>query len=251
MKNLLLVIVLAAALSFPVHATTVTAPVAPSEIEKYMPDESISFSKDLWYIVRSALGELTPNISEAMEICASVIAIQLLITVLRNFSGISKNAVTLIGITCLSILLLTPSKIMINLGVETVQSISEYNKLLLPIMTAAVAAQGGTATSAALYTGTIVLDAVLTTMIGKILIPLLYCFIAIGIALAAIEGQILKNFLALIKWIITWLLKISIYIFTGYMGITGVISGTVDSAALKATKLAISGSVPVQTLCLC
>ena len=43
----------------------------------------------------------------------------------------------------------------------------------------------------------------------------------------------------------TWSLKIILYVFTGYMGITGVISGTTDAAAMKATKLTISGMVPV------
>ena len=43
----------------------------------------------------------------------------------------------------------------------------------------------------------------------------------------------------------TWILKTILYIFTGYIGITGVVSGTADAAALKAAKLTISGVVPV------
>ena len=43
----------------------------------------------------------------------------------------------------------------------------------------------------------------------------------------------------------TWGLKIVLYLFTGYIGITGVVSGTTDAAAVKAAKLAISGTVPV------
>ena len=43
----------------------------------------------------------------------------------------------------------------------------------------------------------------------------------------------------------TWLLKWTLYIFTGYISITGVVSGTIDSSVLKATKLSISGVVPV------
>ena len=35
------------------------------------------------------------------------------------------------------------------------------------------------------------------------------------------------------------------YIFTGYITITGVVSGSADQAALKAAKLTISGAVPV------
>ena len=43
----------------------------------------------------------------------------------------------------------------------------------------------------------------------------------------------------------TWLLKITLYVFTGFISITGVVSGPTDAAALKAAKLTISGMVPV------
>ena len=43
----------------------------------------------------------------------------------------------------------------------------------------------------------------------------------------------------------TWGLKITLYLFTGYIGLTGVISGSTDAAALKATKITISSMVPV------
>ena len=40
-------------------------------------------------------------------------------------------------------------------------------------------------------------------------------------------------------------MKLVLSLFTGYMAITGVISGTADAAAVKVTKMAISGAVPV------
>jgi len=36
-----------------------------------------------------------------------------------------------------------------------------------------------------------------------------------------------------------------LYIFTGYISITGIVSGSADAAAVKAVKIAISGIVPV------
>ena len=36
-----------------------------------------------------------------------------------------------------------------------------------------------------------------------------------------------------------------LYIFTGYISITGVVGGVTDAAVLKATKLTISGMIPV------
>ena len=41
------------------------------------------------------------------------------------------------------------------------------------------------------------------------------------------------------------LLKTILYIYTGYISITGIVGGTTDATILKATKLSISGMVPV------
>ena len=47
------------------------------------------------------------------------------------------------------------------------------------------------------------------------------------------------------KWLMTWGLKTVLYVFTGYLSITGIVAGNTDAAMLKATKLTISGMVPV------
>jgi stage III sporulation protein AE len=48
-----------------------------------------------------------------------------------------------------------------------------------------------------------------------------------------------------IKSFLSWLLKTMLIVFTTYMSITGVVSGTADAAALKAAKVTISTAVPV------
>ena len=88
-------------------------------------------------------------------------------------------------------------------------------------------------------------DAILTTSISKLLIPFTYLFLAISVANSALGEGVLKSIRDLIKWLMTWGLKIALYIFTGYISITGVISGATDAAALKATKITISSMVPV------
>ena len=69
--------------------------------------------------------------------------------------------------------------------------------------------------------------------------------LALSIARAAVGEQILGKLSALIKWLMEWALKLCLYLFTGYMAITGVVSGTADAAAGKAARIAISGAVPV------
>ena len=55
----------------------------------------------------------------------------------------------------------------------------------------------------------------------------------------------LKKLRDLIKGIVSWSLKTILTVFTSYIGLTGVVSGTTDAAALKTAKAALSTVVPV------
>jgi stage III sporulation protein AE len=88
-------------------------------------------------------------------------------------------------------------------------------------------------------------DALLCGLISGILVPMIYLYLALCIGYAAIGEDLLKRLRDFFKWLISWSLKTTMYIFTGYITITGVVCGTTDQAALKAAKLTISGAVPV------
>lgn len=245
MRKTVIIFFLICLLPITVSAADFTAPEAPAAAEKYMPEEVSSFGADLWYVVKTALGELRPHVKEAAGICVSLIAVTLLISVLHSFTSGAQQVVDLVGTLTTALLLTSPASTLIQLGVETVRELSQYGKLLLPVMTAAMAAQGAPTTSAALYAGTALFNTMLTGAISGLAIPLIYIFIVLCIANSAIGNETLKKLRDFIKWLLTWCLKIAIYLFTGYLGITGVVSGTADAAAIKATKLAISGFVPV------
>ena len=61
----------------------------------------------------------------------------------------------------------------------------------------------------------------------------------LALAVRAVENEMLEKVQDLVKWAMTWCLKIVLYVFTGYISITGVVSGSADAAAIKATKLTI------------
>jgi stage III sporulation protein AE len=199
----------------------------------------------LLYILKQAIAQLQPNIVEAMRVGMVLITTVMLTSVLKGFNTFAKRTVDLVSVLCISIALFSSANSMINLGVETVNEIIEYGKLLLPVMTAALAAQGGISTSTALYAGTTMFSTVLSVAISKLIIPCVYVYMVFSIGFNAIGEEVLKNLRDFLKWLVTWSLKIILYVFTGYLSITGVISGTTDSATLKATKLTLSGTVPV------
>ncbi len=245
MRRLIIIIALFLLVCVPVSAMEFTAPVVPDGVEQYMPEEQESFADGLWYIIKTALSTWRPEIADVTRICLSVIVAVLMMSILNSVSESSANVVRLTGAVVIGLLLLEPVNTMIRLGTGTVTSMSEYGKLLLPVMTAALAAQGGTSASAALYTGTVFFNTLLTTLISRIIVPAVFVYLCLSVANCAFEQDMLKRLRDLVKWAMTWCLKLVLYLFTGYIGITGVISGTVDKSVLKATKLTISGVVPV------
>ena len=245
MKKWVIRVILICFLVMPVSAMKFTAPEAPYSAQQYMPENKETFAEGIWYIIKAAASSLQPEFVSALRTCLSLIVSVLLMSILRSFSENVAGSVHLIGAVIVGILLLEPMDSMIRLGVRTVTELSEYGKLLLPVMTAAVAAQGGTVSSAALYTGTVFFDALLTTIITLFVAPALYIYLCLCVAVSAVEQEMLKKVRDFVKWLMTWCLKTVLYVFTGYISITHVISGTVDSSALKAAKLTISGMVPV------
>lgn len=241
--GILLVVVML--LSVPVSAVELEAPEVPESGKELMPASQESFAEGLLEVLRDAMGYFRPDLKEAAGVCLGVIAAMMVVSVVRSLPGISGNTVDLVGTVIVATLLLRSADSLINLGTQTVSEISEYGKLLLPVMTTALAAQGGITSASALYAGTAFFDALLTSLISKVLTPMVYLFLALAVARGAVGEEMLDKLHGSVKWAMTWALKIILYVFTGYIGITGVVSGTTDAATLKAAKLTISGVVPV------
>lgn len=245
MKRLIFIFVLVGLLVQPVFALGVDIPEVSGEGAAYMPKESGSFWNDLLQILKNALRTLKPEIAGFAKTCLSIISTVFLISLIRSIDQLGTKVPILIGSTVIGILVLNSANTMIDVGITTVNEMTDYGKLILPVMTATLAAQGRTGTSTALYTGTVIFSSVLTTLIARLLLPMLKLYLCCAIANSATQEGILKRMTAFCKWTYTWGLKIILYIFMGYMTISGVISGTVDATAAKAAKLTISGTVPV------
>lgn len=245
MTKLLLSFFLIFTLAAPVSALEITAPEVPQSGAELMPEDTDSFGDGLMELVQSAILHIRPDLAEASKVSLSVITAVMIVSLLRTFTGSVKSAVDMAGATAIAAVLLLSANSMIQLGAETVRELSEYGKLLYPVMTAAMAAQGGVTASSALYMGTAIFDMILSSLISKCLVPMVYLFLALAAANSAAGEDVLKKMCDLIKNLMSWCLKTILVVFTTYMSITGVVSGTTDAAALKATKVTISSVVPV------
>ncbi len=240
-----MIIIILFLLSVPVQAMDLMAPGAPPSAEEFMPSEPDNLMEGIRQVLKEAVEHLRPDLLEASRVCVGIIGAVMITSVMRSIPVNLDRTVDLAGCVSISAMFLSAAGALIDLGAETVIQVSEYGKLLLPVMTAALAAQGGITSSAALYSVTAMFDALLAGLISKILLPFLYLYLALSVARSAIGDDMLKQMRDCIKWVMTWLLKTILYVFTGFISITGVISGPTDAAALKAAKLTISGVVPI------
>ena len=245
MKKIFVVFIILPMLLVSVNAQGIKVPQAPSSSQPYMPHESQSLGDGLLYILSKACSELLPSISEAVQTGAVLIAAVLALSFMGSYAGTTKRVAELVGIVFVASVLLQSANALIHLGANTIAELDSYGKLLIPVMTTALASQGGVTKSAALYAGTTLFSSVLTTILSKLFIPMMYIFVALCIANRAVGEDILSSIKRFIKWLMSWLLKLVLYIFTGYITLTGVVSGSADAIALKATKITVSGMVPV------
>lgn len=245
MRRIILIILLLYGLCIPVKATELQAPKVPEAAVEMMPADDQGFADGLWFMVKTAIKTLRPDLAEGLRICLSVLLLSILISVLRSFPGKTVDLVDMAGTVATAGVLLTGTHSLIGAAAETIERLSDYGKLLLPVMAAAMASQGGASSATALYSGTAIFDALLSNLISAVLVPMIYVFLAVAVADSVLDGELLHRIKDFLKWLVTWCLKTILYIFTGYISITGVVAGSTDKTALKAAKLTISGAVPV------
>lgn len=245
MRCFLYVICLISVFKVPVNALTFDAPSVPQSGKEYMPDTTNDFAEGLMEIFSNIIDEINPGIKESVSHCAGLIAIVILISTIQLIHSSAKVTTEYAGVIAVAATLFFHTNTMIQLSGKTISELSDYGKLLFPVMTAALAAQGGISSSTAIYIGASSFSSVLSMLVSSIFLPLVYLFLGLSVANGAIGDEILKSMRDLLKQLIGWSLKILLTVFTTYIGITGAVSGATDAAALKATKVTISSFVPV------
>ena len=244
-RRVLIFVILVILLSLPVRAMDFSAPEAPESAEEFLPKEADTFAEGLWNVLAAAVSALEPSLAGAVKSCVRLFGAMLLVALAGQVLPKGQAVLELTGTAAVAALLLEPSGSLLELGVETVRDLQEYGMLLLPVLASALAATGGVTASTGLYVGTAAFNTLLSAAIPSLMLPIFRLLLALSIAHGAVGEPILERLGALVRFCAEWALKLGLYLFTGYMAVTGVVSGAADALAGKAAKIAVSGAVPV------
>ena len=222
----------------------------PMEAEELMPEISPSEQGDLWESIKTvffnAIGNTGQSLKSGLRLCAVLLGITTLCAIVE-LSAVGKYAgvITVAGALGICAAIVGTMQTMVSLAVGTVQDISAYSACFMPVMASVAAMSGCVTASTALYAGTVLFVELLLQLISKLLLPAVFLYLAISTAEAALSSDMLSELREFIGWLISKSLRILLYLFLAYMSATSVISGAADAAALKATKAAVSGMIPV------
>lgn len=221
-----------------------TPPSVPVEIEGRMPESQDDFGQGIRSMLHKILPEAMMEFRQALKTGLSVFCCSLLTAIMLG-AGCSAAVAEAVGAVCISAMMLQSSGALVGLAVQTVSEVSEYSKLLFPVMAAAASARGAVTSASAISIGTSALTAFLNSFLRRMMIPAIYLFLTASVANCALGTNSLKQIRDTIKKFSAWFLKAVLTGFLTYMSITGAVAGSTDKTALKAAKAAISTVVPV------
>lgn len=155
------------------------------------------------------------------------------------------DVVSMAGAVAVAAISVTDMNSLIGLGREAIDSMSMFSKALLPTMATVTALGGAPAGAAVRQLATVLFSDVLLTLINRLLMPMVYVYVAAFTAYSAVGNDGLKRIAGMVKWAVTFILSVVLLAFVGYLSVSGVIAGSADAVTIKATKFTMSSMVPV------
>lgn len=206
-------------------------------------DEGLS---NLFSDVLSQGGELLrASVVTGLKLLAVVVLCAAAQGLYSGGGGESLPVVEMGGALAITALTMTDMAAMIGLGRDTIGKMDDFAGVLLPAVAVLTAATGGITAAAARQGATVLFSQLLITAMDRLLIPLVYGYVALSCAYAAVGNPGLQKLAGLLKSVATFVLTALLLAFVGYLTASGAIAGSVDASAIKAAKLAISRAIPV------
>jgi len=223
----------------------------PKDAKKILGDVSVTDAatgeKGLDSLYASIKDSFFGILKNALRSAVKILTIVLLCSVASSAmsEGGVRDMVSLCGAVAVSAIAIVDVHSFLGMGMETLYSLSDFSKVLLPVMCSAAASAGAFTSASAKFAATSLFMDVLITIAVNLILPLISVYLAAVIAGAVMPKDTLGNVSKLLKWVCTTTLTLLMLAFTTYLSMTGLITGKADEVATKVTKSALGAVLPV------
>ena len=220
--------------------------------EGVLPDldltEGVDLDQGIQYILDTGSGQMVGIVRKALRSGVLLLVVVLLCGLAEGAcqslgGGTELDLVSLVGALAVTAISVADANSLIGMGREALDRMELFSKVLLPTVTAAAAAAGSPSGAVARQLATMLFSDVLMTLITRLLMPLVYAYIAACVAYTAVGNGGLQRIAGSLKGAVTSVLVL--LLFVGYLTVSGAVAGSADAVTIKAAKFAMSGMVPV------
>lgn len=240
-------------LSCAAEETDLTGEIDPEEglteeilesIGGFDPEQTQELGSGVLRLLTKAMSSLSGCFQSGLLSAGVMLAAVLLCSLLSELST-HTEAVRFAGVLAIVGACAGGMHSMITLAEQTLSEMREYSLLLLPGLASLSVFSGAATTGAAVCIGGVVFFDLLLRISSALILPLVWLYTACCTADAALGGERLAALGDFLHWLAATVLKWTSYLFTGYLAVTGILSGTADAIRLRSTRAALSAAVPL------
>lgn len=197
-------------------------------------------------ILRSAVPEAQGMLRTGLRTAGALLATAVLLGIAQCVPGQEvEPALRVGGVLAVTLLCAADLNTLLGQGKSTLTELSAFTAALYPVLAGATVASGAAASGGALYAGTVFFVNLLTSVMTGLLVPACYALVLCACAELSAGSALFGRLRAMLAKGMAGILKALLLVFSGYLAITGAVSGSADAASVKAAKVALSSMVPV------
>ncbi|MBO4725987.1 MAG: stage III sporulation protein AE [Clostridia bacterium] len=172
------------------------------------------------------------------------------IAILCGFLGTAKNGgvsrlVFFVAYAAVVLIVMGSVSDLIQMVGKTLNILKTQVDLVFPIILTLMAA-GGASTSANLYQPAVaVLSSVMMQIFTYVVMPLFVVSLAFSVVSHLAPRSRLDKFVSFFNALFKWIVGICFTVFLSFLAIQGITAGSFDSISIRATKMTMSGYVPI------
>lgn len=200
------------------------------------------------------LGRLRPELGKGLRRGVKTAVLQVLIVLLASLASSlhsasagekSPNAASLAGILAMASLALTELDGLMYTSLALLDELQSFADALLPTLAGTVAAMGAVGKAAAQQALTTWASALFIHGLHDWMPPLIFCYALLCTAACALADERLTRLTAAVKKVVQRCLVLIVSLFSAYLSLSQLLAGSSDAVAIKLTRTALSGAVPV------
>ena len=235
-----------------------------SEIDNFIKENNIEIDKNFLTTIKKIIkGELSfdfnnlfnyliniifSNVKQVLPNLISIIFIAFLYKIISSFNGVFNEVKDIIYVVMIAFIIATLLPIIdqcLTIAENSLVNVNNIINVISPIILTLMIASGASVTASIYQPAVVFYGNIISGLITNTILPVIKIIIVLNLITCLLPELKLNGYISFLNSIIKWILGISFTIFSLFITVQGITSGNIDGVSLRATKYAISNTVPI------